>query len=70
MASDRVGLLIIRAWLEEGSAEPLRAQIRLTTDVATGFERALTVTRAEQVGAAVDAWLSDVLSDLRSSNGA
>lgn len=63
MASDRTGLLIIRAWIEEGSSEPLRAQIRLTGDVSIGFERELTLARTEEVCAAVREWLADILRD-------
>lgn len=59
--SDRTGLLIIRAWIEQGSSEPLRVQIRLTTDVSAGFDRTLMLTRADEVYAAVQAWLADIL---------
>lgn len=62
MSTDRTGLLIIRAWIEEGSPEPLRARIRLTRDVSAGIERTLTVSRVEQVGATVEEWLADMLS--------
>ncbi len=56
---DRTGLLIIRAWVEEGPSEPLRAQVRLSSDVSAGFERTITLTRADDVCAAVRAWLAD-----------
>jgi len=56
------GLLIIRAWLEEGSAAPLRAHVRLTTDVSAGIEHTMTLTRSEAVNAAVEAWLSDIVN--------
>ncbi|MCA1693534.1 MAG: hypothetical protein LC749_01710 [Actinobacteria bacterium] len=62
-ASDRTGLLIIRAWTEPGSSEPLRAQVRLTTDVPAGFQHTLTVSRAEAVCDAVRVWLADILSE-------
>jgi len=55
--------MIIRAWTEEGSAKPLRVQIRLTGDVSAGFERSLTFAGPEEVCTAVDAWLRDVLTD-------
>ena len=41
-------LLTIRAWCEDGSEHPLRAEIRLTNDVALGFQHALTVADAER----------------------
>ncbi len=62
MTTSRTGLLIIRAWVEPGSSSPLRAQIRLTTDVSKGFERSLAVTEIEAATAAVAAWLSEVLT--------
>jgi hypothetical protein len=63
VTSTRGGLLIIRAWVEPGSASPLRAQIRHTTDVTRGFDRSLTVAQEEAVVAAVQAWLSAMLAD-------
>ena len=68
MASDRTGLFIIRAWLEEGSSEPLRAQIRLSTDVSGGVERTLTLVQPEAVCAAVKEWLADFLSQAERSD--
>jgi hypothetical protein len=62
VTTSRTGLLIIRAWVERGSSSPLRAQIRLTTDVSQGFERGLAATEIEAVTAAVQAWLSEVLA--------
>lgn len=61
--SDKTGLLIIRAWVEEGSSEPLRADVRATTDVATGIGGTVTLARAEEVGATVQKWLAEVLGD-------
>ena len=63
MTTDRTGLLIIRAWTEEGSSEPIRTQVRVSTDVSTGFERTLTLARAEAVCATVHEWLADISSD-------
>lgn len=62
MTRTRTGLLIIRAWVEPGSSSPLRAQIRLTTDVAHGFERSLTLIQEEAVVTTVHAWLSEMLA--------
>jgi hypothetical protein len=58
----RTGLLVIQVWVEPGSSSPLRAQVRLTTDVAHGFERSLTLTQEQEVVAAVQAWLSETLA--------
>ena len=63
MSSDRTGLLIIRAWIEEGSEEPLRASVRLTTDLAVGIERSVTLTDADATADMVRLWLREVLSN-------
>ncbi len=63
MTKPRIGLFLIRAWIEPGSSSPLRAQIRRTTDVSHGFEQRLTVAEEEVVVAAVQAWLSKMLTD-------
>lgn len=63
MERDRTGLLIIRAWVEEGASEPLRAQVRISSDVSAGFERELTFVRADDLCATVKEWLADILSD-------
>jgi hypothetical protein len=55
------GLLTIRAWCEEGSEAPLRAQIRVTKDVSSGFQSTLTVAHQEKVVDAVRGFLEDVL---------
>jgi hypothetical protein len=60
MLDDRTALLIIRAWVEEGSLEPLRANIRLTTDIAAGFQRTVTLARPEDIENAVSAWLREI----------
>ena len=62
MSSPRTGLLIIRAWTEPASSSPLRARLRLTTDVSAGFEREMTLADVEGVCTSVEAWLRDVLA--------
>jgi hypothetical protein len=62
MASSRTGLLVIRAWLEAGSSQPLRAQIRLTTDVSLGFERGMTLAEVDVACEAVRAWLEEMMA--------
>ncbi len=62
MDSHRTGLLIIRAWVESGSTEPLRAQIRVTADVSTGIQRTVTLDQPGAVGELVNAWLAGILS--------
>jgi len=60
MALDRTGLLIIRAWVEPGSTQMLRAHVRVASDVAKGFERTETFSDAGAVADAVEKWLSEV----------
>ena len=56
------GVLIIRTWVEPGSAEPLRFHIRLSTDISAGIERSLTVTQTEAASSIVEAWLDEIVS--------
>ncbi|MGH3844218.1 MAG: hypothetical protein ACRDS0_22630 [Pseudonocardiaceae bacterium] len=63
MTKPRIGLFLIRAWIEPGSSSPLRAEIRRTTDVSQGLEQRLTVAEKEAVVAAVQAWMSKMLAD-------
>ena len=65
MRTNPTALLIIRAWAEPGSSKPLRAHVRLTTNVSSGMTSELTLADAEAVGDTVKAWLSDVLRDAR-----
>ena len=48
---------MVRAWLEAGSSSPLRAEVRLTTDVSRGIEETLTLADADSITAAVSVWL-------------
>lgn len=57
------GLFIIRAWIEVGSTSPLRASVRLTSDVSSGFTREFMLTEAPDVSAEVDIWLEEILRD-------
>jgi hypothetical protein len=58
----RTGLLIIRAWIEDASTKALRADVRATTDVSTGFDTSTSFAEAADVGRAVDAWLADMVA--------
>jgi hypothetical protein len=57
----RTGLLIIRAWVEDGSTERLRAQIRVTDDLAAGIHRSFTLVQPDPVREVVDTWLRTIL---------
>ncbi len=65
MSTARTGLLIIRARCEETSSQPLRAHIRLTTDISAGFEASMTLTQVGAVGKTVETWLNDILASKR-----
>jgi hypothetical protein len=52
--------MIIRVWSEQGSLEPLRANIRVTTDVSAGVQSTFTVARTDAIKQAVDAWLQEL----------
>jgi hypothetical protein len=61
LATTTTALLTIRAWCEDGSQTPFRAQIRIATDVSSGFGPTLTLTDTESVVDAVRMFLEDVL---------
>lgn len=54
--------MILRAWLEPNSAEPLRVQIRLTKDVNTSFTTEITLIDVASVSTAVEQWLTEVMA--------
>jgi hypothetical protein len=60
MDRGRTSLMVIRAWIEKGSTEPLRAEVRHTSDVSTGFEAEFTLTDPETVVAEVRAFLTNL----------
>ena len=61
MPSHRTGLLIIRAWLEPGSTEPLRAHIRVTSDISAGIEQSVALAESDTVIELVDEWLQGIV---------
>jgi hypothetical protein len=58
---DTTALLTIRAWSEQGAKNPLRAQVRSTTDVSSGFLFTVTVTDIDDAVLAVRAFLEEVV---------
>jgi hypothetical protein len=60
MPPERTAILIIRAWIEAGSSEPLRAHIASTTDVSAGIEHTVNLADADAVVELVRIWLRDV----------
>lgn len=68
MDTDQVGLLIVRVWVETGSARPARLQLRATTDPSAGFTRTHTVTDIEEAITVIRAFLHTVLDGDASSS--
>ena len=60
MDRGRTGLLVIRAWIEAGSTKPLRAEVRHTSDVSTGFSAEATMTEPDSVVAEVKTFLTNL----------
>lgn len=58
-ASDRVGILVVRAWLE-GPDRRLVARIMKTSDVANERVTVIVVGTAEDVTTTVRTWLEEV----------
>lgn len=50
--------MVIRAWVEDGSSCPLRAEVRHTSDVTIGFMSKATLTEPDRVLAEVTAFLT------------
>jgi hypothetical protein len=62
MPNDRTGLLIIRAWVEDGSSAPLRAQLSTSSDVSIGIEHKSMHSDADDVGLEVQTWLKEIIA--------
>lgn len=60
-----VALLTIRAWCEDGSGHPLRAEVRIADDVAFGFRSTFTSVNADAAVEAVREFLDSVLCSSR-----
>ena len=57
-----VALFTVRSWREEGSSNPWRLEISMTTNVALGLQAMWTVSTRAQVMDAVSAFLEDALA--------
>jgi hypothetical protein len=53
-----VALLVIRAWCEDGATRPLRAEVRVADDVATGLRPPMTFVDVNDVIEAVRNFLA------------
>jgi hypothetical protein len=63
VSSNRTGLFMIRAWVEAGSSSPLRATVRISSDIEHGIERTVNLCRPDEVLALVDQWLQQFTDD-------
>lgn len=53
----RIGVLVVRAWLEDASEAVLRARITQTLDIAAQDQVVIVTASSEDVCDAVRAWL-------------
>jgi hypothetical protein len=56
------GVLVVRAWLDDGRSGGLRARITWTADVSGRELTRLTASGQEQIHEAVDVWLEAVVA--------
>jgi hypothetical protein len=61
MASEQVGLLVIRAQAQEGCRGRLRANVRFTHDTTHGFTHELNLADVEDVSEVVRQWLNSLI---------
>jgi hypothetical protein len=59
MNTQPIGLMLLRVWSEPGSDEPLRVDIRQTTDLSRGFRRTTTLADVDAVLVAVRLFLEE-----------
>ncbi len=62
LSESRGGVLVIRAWLDDGPSAELRARLISVDDVESGQERVSWAVSVEEVCAAVTSWLEEVKS--------
>ena len=65
MTSGRDPTLLIRAWFEDGSSAPLRANIRFADEHSEGFGESTTVTTPEAAAEIVRLWLERLAAERR-----
>ena len=58
---ERAGVLVVRAWVEEGGAG-FRARITYTVDLASVEETMVTASTTDEVVASVRSWLEAFLA--------
>lgn len=63
MEKRRTGLLVIRAWIEKGSTNPLRAEVSQTSDVSAGFTSKASLADVDRVLAEVKVFLNGLAAN-------
>jgi hypothetical protein len=58
----RIGVIVIRVWLEQRATAALRARITRTVDLAARNESVTVAGTADEICAQVRSWLDDFLS--------
>jgi hypothetical protein len=56
---ERVGILVIRVWVEKNSVSGLRARITRTVDIATHDEVVTAAATVDEICAEVRSWLHE-----------
>ena len=61
--TERSGVLVVRAWVEGGTPEGLRARITQSRDLTSGEQLVTTTAHVEEIIGTIRAWLDALLSD-------
>jgi hypothetical protein len=59
---DRVGVLVVRVWIEGDSETSLRARITRTLDILSGEEEVATTSSVDEVLTRVRLWLEEFVA--------
>jgi len=62
-ATERSGVLVVRAWVEGGTPAGLRARITQSRDLTSNEQTITATATVEGIIAAVQAWLDALLSE-------
>jgi hypothetical protein len=57
---DRVGVMVVRVWLESGLVPPVRARLTAIDDIVAGGERVVELATADPaaIAAELESWLA------------
>jgi hypothetical protein len=60
---ERSGVLVVRAWVEGGTPEGLRARITQSRDLTSTEQLVTTTAHVDEILSTIRAWLDALLSD-------